>query len=157
LNRYVAAAGLGSRRDVESLIRHGRVTIDGAVVTDLASRVFANQVVLVDAKQLGVPRSTGVLLFKPAGEPALVVHPGELHTIMPLKVAESGAEIMLADPELAQRVADPRHKKAEIREGRRRLSYCGLEVEGLAPGEWRPLSPKEIERLRRSVRLPPRG
>ena len=98
-----------------------------------------------------------MLLFKPQGQPPLVVHPGELHVVMPLKVAESGAELLLGDAELARRVADPRHMQPEIREARRRLSYAGLDIEGLAPGEWRPLSPRELERLRRSVRLPPRG
>jgi 23S rRNA pseudouridine2605 synthase len=39
INRYLADAGLGSRRGVEELIRSGKVKIDGEVLSDLAFRV----------------------------------------------------------------------------------------------------------------------
>jgi 16S rRNA U516 pseudouridylate synthase RsuA-like enzyme len=39
LNRYLAAAGLGSRRSVEELITTGRVKINGRVVVDLGTVV----------------------------------------------------------------------------------------------------------------------
>jgi 16S rRNA U516 pseudouridylate synthase RsuA-like enzyme len=142
---------------VESVIRRGRVTIDDVVIVDPGTRVFPDQTVLLDGRPLQVPRGSGVLLFKPAGEPAAVIHPGTLHVVMPLRRIENGAELLLADEDLARRVADPKHPLPQVRDGHRRLSICGLEVDGLAPGEWRPLSPRELERLRRSVRLPPKA
>ena len=39
LNRFLARAGLGSRRSVEDLVREGRVTINGEKVSDLGRRV----------------------------------------------------------------------------------------------------------------------
>ena len=133
------------------------MSVDGVVVSDQGSRVFPGQEVLVDGKPLGVPRGAGVLLYKPSGQLAEVVHPGLLHVVMPLKRVENGAELLLADEDVARRVADPRHPLPQVKDGFRRLSICGLEVDGLDPGEWRPLSPRELERLRRSVRLPPKG
>jgi len=39
LNRFLAQSGLGSRRAVEKIITAGKICINGAVVTDLATRV----------------------------------------------------------------------------------------------------------------------
>ena len=43
LQKVLAAAGLGSRRDCEDLIREGRVEIDRKVVTELGTRVDPSQ------------------------------------------------------------------------------------------------------------------
>ena len=51
LNKYLAHAGVGSRRKVEGLITAGRVMIDGRVVQELGTQVEPGQHVAVD----GVP------------------------------------------------------------------------------------------------------
>ncbi len=38
LNKILAHAGLGSRRACDELIAQGRITVDGAVVTDLGHK-----------------------------------------------------------------------------------------------------------------------
>ncbi|MDX6376324.1 MAG: hypothetical protein QOE98_627 [Gaiellaceae bacterium] len=131
--------------------------VNGKVATDLAEKVNYGDEVLLDFELLRASPRAAVLLHKPYGSPATIVHPPELHVVMPLRLIERGAELLIADPELARRIADPRHPQAQLRDGRRRLSYAGLAVEDLEPGEWRPLGHKELERLRRSVHLPPRG
>ncbi len=55
LNRFLARAGHGSRRSVETLIREGRVTIDDEIVTDLGRQVDP-EITLV--KVDGVPTNT---------------------------------------------------------------------------------------------------
>ena len=134
----------------------GKVTVNGAVVTDPASKVAAGDVVVAVGRPVCAPHTSGVVFYKPIDRAVALVHPPELHVVMPLKKGERGVELLLADPELARRVADPRHKQREQRDGRLRVAYAGFTLDELDPGDWRPLSPKDIERLRRSVHLPPR-
>jgi 16S rRNA U516 pseudouridylate synthase RsuA-like enzyme len=133
------------------------VQVNGVVATDLAEKVNFGDVVELDFEVLKASPRAAILLNKPYGSPATIVHPPELHVVMPLRLIERGAELLVADPDLARRIANPKHPQAQLRDGRRRLAYAGLGVEDLEPGEWRPLGHKELERLRRSVHLPPRA
>ncbi len=64
LNRFLARAGLGSRRAVEDLVRAGRVAIDGAVVTDLGRRVDPERdTVTLDGKPVALPEGLRVYAF----------------------------------------------------------------------------------------------
>ena len=69
LQRFLARAGVASRRGSERLMSAGRVTVNGQVVTELGSKVDpARDVVAVD----GVVRSLAerpayLMLYKPAG------------------------------------------------------------------------------------------
>jgi 23S rRNA pseudouridine2605 synthase len=67
LNRFLASAGLGSRRGVEELITSGQVRINGRVVTDLATQVEPNDAVKVGSRLLRTEQSLSVLLNKPKG------------------------------------------------------------------------------------------
>ncbi len=131
--------------------------VNGVVATDLAEKVNYGDVVELDFEVLRASPRAAVLLHKPYGSPATIVHPPELHVVMPLRLIERGAELLVADADLARRIANPKHPQAQLRDGRRRLAYAGLTVEDLEPGEWRPLGHKELERLRRNVHLPPRA
>lgn len=71
LQKILAQAGLGSRRDMEELIKAGRVTVNGQVA-ELGARVGDDDVLRVDSKNVRVrpadkmPRVT--LYHKPEGE-----------------------------------------------------------------------------------------
>lgn len=69
LNRFLARAGVGSRRGVEELIRAGRVAVDGETVSDLGRRVPSRgAVVTVDGRPVTLPETWRVFAFhKPAG------------------------------------------------------------------------------------------
>ncbi|HRY83899.1 MAG TPA: pseudouridine synthase, partial [Candidatus Cloacimonadota bacterium] len=43
LNKFLAESGLGSRRKVESLIQEGRISINGSVCRELATRIDPDQ------------------------------------------------------------------------------------------------------------------
>src|SRR3954465_15641126 len=68
LNRFLAAAGLGSRRHCDELIAAGRVTINGQVCTDFSAQPNEHDHVKVDRKLVRPPaRSIYILLHKPPG------------------------------------------------------------------------------------------
>src|SRR5687768_477648 len=67
LNRYLAAAGLGSRRGCEDLIRGGQVTVNGQVCIDLATTVNDEDSVKVSGRRVHPEKSLYVLLNKPPG------------------------------------------------------------------------------------------
>lgn len=67
LNRFLASAGLGSRRGVEELITSGQVRINGRVVTDLSTQVGPDDAVKVGSRLLHAEQKITVLLNKPTG------------------------------------------------------------------------------------------
>jgi 23S rRNA pseudouridine2605 synthase len=67
INRYLAAAGLGSRRSVESLIEEGRVKINGRPVEGLGTLVAPGDVVKVGSKIVSPQEIVHAVLFKPKG------------------------------------------------------------------------------------------
>jgi 23S rRNA pseudouridine2605 synthase len=67
LNRFLASAGLGSRRSVEELITTGQVRINGHVVTDLATKVAEGDAVKVGSRLLHTQQTLTAVLNKPRG------------------------------------------------------------------------------------------
>jgi 23S rRNA pseudouridine2605 synthase len=67
INRFLASAGLGSRRGVEEIIRSGRVRINGVVVTDLATVVGPDDSVRVGSRVVRTETSLSAVLHKPLG------------------------------------------------------------------------------------------
>ncbi len=67
LQRVLAARGVASRRKSEDLIREGRVTVNGKVVTELGTRVDRNASIKVDGKVVRKQAHRYVMLNKPSG------------------------------------------------------------------------------------------
>ena len=71
LHKMLAAAGLGSRRDMEMLIATGRVAVNGQIV-QVGDRVTENDVVRVDGKVVPLPwhapQARVLIYHKPEGE-----------------------------------------------------------------------------------------
>lgn len=67
LNRFLAAAGLGSRRSCEELILRGSVSVNGAYVRDLATRISDGDDVRVHGRSVHTIAARTILLNKPAG------------------------------------------------------------------------------------------
>lgn len=157
LNRYLAAAGLGTRREVEGLLRVGRVTVNGVTCSDPAMQIGSVDLVLLDDQPLGAG-PTGAVLYRRPNQPIALVHPGELHPVLARGEVGAGLELLLADAGLAERLANPAFPLAERITGSGLRTRLGdLELGELEPGAWRPVTPRELERLRRGARLPPRA
>ncbi len=68
LAKFLAHAGVASRRGAEEIVRAGRVTVAGATVTDPARDVDADSGVAVDGRHLeGEERRVVFAVHKPAG------------------------------------------------------------------------------------------
>ena len=83
LHKVLAHAGVASRRACEGLIAAGRVSVDGAVVTDQGVRVDpAAQVIRVDGSRIiADPDILTVVLHKPAGVVTTMADPDGRPTV----------------------------------------------------------------------------
>jgi 23S rRNA pseudouridine2605 synthase len=66
--KFLARAGVASRRDSERLIEAGRVALNGVIVTHPATLVSAADALAVDGKAIAAPQQTRIWRYhKPAG------------------------------------------------------------------------------------------
>jgi len=86
LQKFLASAGVASRRASEVLITEGRVAVNGQIVQALGTRVTPGQdVVTVDGKVVQrEERLVYLLLNKPKGYVTTVKDPQRRHTVMDL-------------------------------------------------------------------------
>ena len=123
LQKFLAMAGVDSRRNCEEYIRTGRVTVDGEVVTDPARGVDPKtQEIKLDAERLRPPRFRYFLVNKPRGflctnsDPqgrprAIDLVPAvdqRLFTVGRLDESTEGMLLVTNDGDLAQQLAHPR-------------------------------------------------
>ena len=67
LQKVIASSGLTSRRKAESLIKEGKVKVNGKVVTELGTKVNTSDEIIVDNKILEKEAKEYYLLNKPRG------------------------------------------------------------------------------------------
>jgi 23S rRNA pseudouridine2605 synthase len=148
LQKLLAAAGLGSRRQIEGWIEAGRVTVGGRVAK-LGDRATPSDAIAVDGKPVALQQAapTRVLLYhKPVGElvtrhdpqgrPSVFsrLPPGRWVAVGRLDLNSSGLLLFTDSGELANRLMHPRHE---------------LEREYSARVQGNP----DLEKLRRGVQL----
>jgi 23S rRNA pseudouridine2605 synthase len=122
LNKFLAHAGVGSRRHCEALILAGRVSVDGQTIRILGTKVEPEQQVCVDGQPLRAEKPVYWLVHKPRGylctnhDPAgrplaidLVPHvPQRVYTVGRLDEASEGLLLLTNDGDLANRLMHPR-------------------------------------------------
>jgi 23S rRNA pseudouridine2605 synthase len=84
LNRFLAAAGVGSRRHCDELIAAGRVKINGRVCTDFSAQPNPGDHVKVGGKMVRAEHPLHLVLNKPAGFVATRSDPNARDTIFDL-------------------------------------------------------------------------
>jgi 23S rRNA pseudouridine2605 synthase len=124
LNRFLAAAGVASRRKCDELITDGRVTINGQVCTDFSAQPGERDHVKVDGKLVHVERALTIALHKPAGFVSTRSDPRARDTIFDLfppkfprlfnigrlDAQSEGLLLLTNDGDLTQRLTHPRYK-----------------------------------------------
>ena len=79
VNKWLAQAGVCSRREAEALIEAGAVFIDGERVTDVGRKISAGQtLVLNDRAELGLGAQISVVIHKPVGIVSAQPDPGQI-------------------------------------------------------------------------------
>ena len=125
LQKVIAESGLASRRKAEEMIAQGRVTVNGAVVCELGTKVDPEKDhVKVDGRHLKpAPPQTFVMLNKPKNVVSTMSDPGGRGTIADLLPGvhvrvfpvgrldfdSEGLMLLTNDGELAQLLLHPRH------------------------------------------------
>jgi len=150
LQKILARAGLGSRRECEALIRQGRVTVNGAPAHLGMSADPERDEIRVDGRRIRIPPRIGFVLYKPrgvlsdpmpgSGKPSvydLVPPVKPLYVVGRLDARSEGLVLLINDGDLAHRLTHPRYEHPKV--------YQVL-VEG------RP-DPQTLERWRRGIPL----
>ena len=150
LAKFLARAGVASRRAAEGVIAEGRVTVDGEPVTDPARDVGEGTDVRVDGRAVSAEQTETWILNKPSGvvstarEPGrrravtdLVDSPARLYPVGRLDADSTGLILLTNDGELANRLTHPRYEVQKT-----------YRVELL-----RPPADRDLEQLRRGVEL----
>lgn len=125
LQKVLARAGMGSRRELEEWISAGRVKVNGQIAT-LGDRVTAADRITVDGKKLAAPTSKAghsILLYNkplgeictrndPEGRPTVFDHMPQLQharwvTVGRLDINTTGLLLFTTDGELANKLMHP--------------------------------------------------
>ena len=124
LQKVLAAAGIGSRRECEVVIQEGRVMVDGRIVRTLGTRVDpARQRIQVDGEAIRPPHLVYYLLNKPKGflstsrDPSgrprvfdlLAAIPQRVFSVGRLDRESEGLLLLTNDGELTNRLTHPRY------------------------------------------------
>ncbi len=123
LQRIMAAAGIGSRRECETFIEEGRVEIDGEIIVTLGTKVDpAKHSIKVDGHELRQERLQYFILNKPTGvlstsnDPSgrirvidLIMTKNRVYNVGRLDQSSEGLILVTNDGELANRLTHPRY------------------------------------------------
>jgi 23S rRNA pseudouridine2605 synthase len=124
LNRFLAAAGVASRRGADELIAGGRVTVNGKPCRDFHFQPASTDYVKVDGRLIHQRTAVYILLNKPAGFVCTRRDPNTTDTVydlLPPKFSSlayvgrldaqsEGLLVLTNDGDFAQRLTHPRFK-----------------------------------------------
>jgi len=131
LNKFLAHAGIASRRKCDELIKSGYVKVDGEVVTEMGYRVMPRQEVTYNGNKVKPQEKVYVLLNKPSDYITTTDDEKDRNTVMELvkKATDqriypvgrldrntSGLLLLTNDGELAKKLMHPKYKSKKVYE-----------------------------------------
>lgn len=152
LNRYIANSGVCSRREADSLISMGLITVNGKVISELGYKVSRGDEVRYENKLLNAEKPVYILLNKPKGYLTTTRDPQERNTVMHLlgnSIKQrvypvgrldrntTGLLVLTNDGDLAEKLSHPSYRTRKIYK---------VELD-------RPISRDDFDRLAKGVQL----
>ncbi|HKI88698.1 MAG TPA: pseudouridine synthase, partial [Draconibacterium sp.] len=129
LNRFIANAGVCSRREADKFIAAGLVSVNGAVVTEMGVKVKSGDDVRFDGRRLNAEKKVYILLNKPKDFVTTTDDPHADKTVMELvKDAcferiypvgrldrnTTGVLLFTNDGDLSKKLTHPSHKMKKV-------------------------------------------
>lgn len=129
LNKFLANAGVCSRRDADKYIQAGVVTVNGEIVTELGTKVLRSDEVKFHDNPVKIEKKVYVLLNKPKGYVTTSDDPQNRKTVMDLVERAcperiypvgrldrntTGVLLLTNDGELASKLTHPKFLKKKI-------------------------------------------
>lgn len=123
LDKYIAACGSESRKDVKKLIKQGLVTVDGSVCKKAEAQVNEESVVCVSGKEIHYRKFVYLMMNKPSGYVSAVYDKKypvvtdlvgeeyahfEVYPVGRLDIDTEGLLILTNDGQLAHEVTSPK-------------------------------------------------
>lgn len=129
LNKYLANAGICSRREADNYIEAGLVTVNGVVVTELGTKITPGDDVRFNSERINPERKVYVLLNKPKDCVTTVDDPQERKTVLDclrgigkeriypvgrLDRNTTGVLLLTNDGDLASKLTHPKFMKKKV-------------------------------------------
>lgn len=129
LNKYLANAGVCSRREADEFIQAGVVKVNGEVVTELGTKITRADAVMFHNQPVQLESKVYVLLNKPKGFVTTTDDPENRKTVMELVKsaaseriypvgrldrATTGVLLLTNDGDLASKLTHPKYEKRKI-------------------------------------------
>lgn len=129
LNKYLANAGICSRREADDYIQAGLITVNGNVVTELGTKVTHSDDIRFNGERVNPERKVYVLLNKPKDCVTTVDDPQERRTVLDclkgvgkeriypvgrLDRNTTGVLLLTNDGDMASRLTHPKFMKKKI-------------------------------------------
>ncbi len=144
LNKYISNSGVCSRREADTYIKHGSVTVNGKLVTEMGYKVKPNDVVRFDGTLISQEEKRYILLNKPKNYITTMDDDRGRKTVMDLvgnATSEriypvgrldrntTGLLLFTNDGELAKKLTHPKHNVRKLYHASldKKLSLADLE------------------------------
>ncbi|MFA4920495.1 MAG: pseudouridine synthase [Thermodesulfovibrionales bacterium] len=129
LNRFIANSGMCSRREADTYIATGCVTVNGEIVSEMGHKVMTGDSVNFNGKLLSIEKKVYVLLNKPKGFVTTVEDPHAEKTVMDLvqhacferiypvgrlDKNTTGLLLFTNDGDLTKRLTHPKYNRKKI-------------------------------------------
>lgn len=149
LNKYIANAGVCSRREADMLIKNGAITVNGQIVTEMGVKVKPGDVVMYGNEKLFNEKKVYILLNKPKDYITTSDDPQERKTVLDLIRSAcpervypvgrldrntTGLLLLTNDGELAKKLTHPKHGVRKLYQVQLDKAVTKADLDSIAKG-----------------------